>query len=128
MALDYNIMLIGFMGAGKSAVSSYLGTQYKMNIVEMDQMIEKREGMSISDLFARYGEAYFRGRETALLEELGKRRNTVVSCGGGVVLREENIALMKKSGKVVLLTASPETIYERVKNNDQRPLLAGRNI
>lgn len=126
MALDCNIVLIGFMGAGKSAVSAYLGTHYKMNIAEMDQMIEKQEGMIISDIFKKYGESYFRDKETELLKRLQEERNTVISCGGGIVLRKENIAEMKKNGKVFLLTASPEAIYERVKDDDRRPVLAGR--
>ena len=123
---DYNIVLIGFMGAGKSTVSDYLSTVFSMDIVEMDQVIAEREGMTIPDIFETYGEAYFRNRETELLVELQEKKNTVISCGGGAALRKENVAEMKKNGRVVLLTASPEVIYERVKNGDDRPVLAGR--
>lgn len=126
MALDYNIVLIGFMGAGKSAVASYLGKYYGMETVEMDALIEEREQMPIPDIFKKYGEEYFRRKETALLLELQDRKNTVISCGGGAALREQNVKEMKKNGKVVLLTASPETIYKRVKSSGNRPLLAGR--
>lgn len=126
MALDYNIVLIGFMGAGKSAVSSYLRKNYGMDRIETDQIIAKREQMTISEIFERYGEEYFREKETALLMELQNRKNAVISCGGGAALREKNVAEMKKNGRVVLLTAAPETIYERVKNSSNRPLLAGR--
>ncbi len=126
MALDYNIVLIGFMGAGKSAVSSYLRKNYGMDRIETDQIIAKREQMTISEIFERYGEEYFREKETALLTELQNRKNAVISCGGGAALREKNVAEMKKNGRVVLLTAAPETIYERVKNSSNRPLLAGR--
>ena len=123
---DYNIILIGFMGAGKTTISDYLSTMFAMNIVEMDQVIEEREEMSIQDIFATYGEEYFRALETNLLIEMQSRKNTVISCGGGVAMRERNVAEMKKNGRVVLLTASPETIYERVKDSNNRPVLNGR--
>ena len=123
---DYNIVLIGFMGAGKSAVSERLSTVYAMKNVEMDQVIAEREGMSIPNIFAAHGEEYFRDLETELLAEMQSHKNTVISCGGGAVLRERNIREMKRNGRVVLLTASPETVYERVKDSDDRPVLNGR--
>lgn len=122
---DYNILLIGFMGTGKSTVSAYLKEAFDMDVIEMDQVIAKREQMSISDIFKRKGEEYFRDLETDLLIETQAKTNTVISCGGGVPMRERNVAEMKKNGKVVLLTASAETILERVKNNHDRPLLEG---
>ena len=123
---DYNIVLIGFMGAGKTTVSDYLSTVFAMDIVEMDRVISEREQMSIPDIFETYGEEYFRNLETSLLIELQNHKNTVISCGGGVALRERNVAEMKKNGKVVLLTAAPETIYDRVKDSNDRPVLNGR--
>ena len=120
---DYNIVLIGFMGAGKSTISDYLKNVLAMDVVEMDQCIVERQGMSISDIFETYGEEYFRELETNLLIEMQSRSNVVVSCGGGVPMRERNVAEMKKNGRVVLLTAKPETILERVKDNHDRPLL-----
>ena len=124
---SYNIVLIGFMGAGKSTVSDYLSTMFAMRIVEMDQVIADREEMSIPDIFATYGEEYFREQETKLLIELQNKKNTIISCGGGAALRAENVAEMKKNGRVVLLTASPETVYERVKDSDDRPVLKENN-
>lgn len=120
---DYNIALIGFMGSGKSTVSQALNQLYAMDVIEMDQVIADREGMSISEIFKVHGEEYFRNLETALLREMQNRTGVVISCGGGVPMREENVIEMKKNGKVVLLTASPETILERVKNSHDRPLL-----
>lgn len=120
---DYNIVLIGFMGAGKSTISAFLRDALAMDVVEMDQVIAERERMSISDIFEKHGELYFRDLETKLLVELQEKTNTVVSCGGGVAMRECNVTEMKKNGKVVLLTAKPETILERVENNHDRPLL-----
>ena len=123
---DYNIVLIGFMGTGKSTVSEYLSTMFAMKSVEMDQVIAEREQMSIPDIFATYGEEYFRDLETGLLVEMQSHKNTVISCGGGAALRERNVAEMKKNGRVVLLTASPETVYERVRDCEDRPVLNGR--
>lgn len=123
--IDNNIVLIGFMGTGKSTISKYMSRMYGMEIVEMDQIIEEREGMSISNIFEKHGEEYFRNLETELLIEMQDKKNVIISCGGGVAMRERNVAEMKKIGKVVLLTASPETILDRVKDNDDRPLLNG---
>ena len=122
---DYNIFLIGFMGAGKSTISDFLRTVFAMEVVEMDQIIAEREGMSISDIFETYGEEYFRNLETELLIEMQSKTNVVISCGGGVPMRERNVVEMKKNGRVVLLTAKPETILSRVKDNHDRPLLEG---
>lgn len=120
---NYNIVLIGFMGSGKTTISDYLSTMFAMETVEMDRIIAKREGMSISDIFAVHGEEYFRNLETGLLIEMQSKHNVVISCGGGTPLRDNNVAEMKKNGKVVLLTAKPETIYNRVKDSHDRPLL-----
>ena len=120
---NYNIFLIGFMGSGKTTISDYLSTMFAMKSVEMDMIISEREGMSISDIFVEFGEEYFRNLETNLLIEMQSKSNVVISCGGGVPMREQNVMEMKKNGRVVLLTAAPETIYDRVKDSHDRPLL-----
>ena len=120
---NYNIVLIGFMGAGKSTISDFLKNVFAMDVVEMDQIIAQRQGMSISDIFETYGEQYFRDLETNLLIEMQSRSNVVISCGGGTPMRECNVVEMKKNGRVVLLTAKPETILDRVKDNHDRPLI-----
>ena len=120
-----NLFLIGFMGAGKSSVSAGLGRMLGREVVEMDERIAAQEGMSIPELFAQKGEPYFRVCETALLKSFTQGAPRIVSCGGGVPLREENVAAMRESGTVVLLTASPEVILDRVKDSDERPLLQG---
>ena len=120
---DYNIVLIGFMGAGKTSISEYLKTLFAMDVIEMDQIIAEREGMSIPDIFEVHGEQYFRDLETNLLIEMQARKNVVISCGGGTPLRECNVVEMKKNGRVVLLTASPETIFDRVKDSHDRPVI-----
>lgn len=119
----HNIMLIGFMGVGKTTVSKYLSRILDLECVETDDLIVEKEGMSINRIFEEYGEEYFRNCESNIIISLQKRNRLVVSCGGGAVLREENVRNMKKSGKVVLLTATPETIYNRVKDSTERPIL-----
>lgn len=122
---DRNILLIGFMGAGKTTVSACLGKMLAMEIVEMDKYIEEKEGMKISQIFDTYGEEYFRNCESNTLIELRSKDHVVISCGGGVPLRPKNVELMKKNGYVVWLTADPEAILERVKDGTDRPLLNG---
>lgn len=121
--LDQNIVLIGFMGTGKTTVANALKRRFGMEIIEMDQIIAEREGMTIPEIFEKHGEAYFRDAETDLLIELQERKNVIISCGGGTPLREKNVAEMKKNGRVVLLTATPETVFNRVKDSHDRPLI-----
>ncbi len=121
-----NIFLIGFMGCGKSTVASELNRMFGMHVIEMDRLISERQKMSIPEIFDKYGEIYFRDLETDLLHEIQSESAQVISCGGGVVLREENVALMRKAGRIVLLTAKPETILKRVIKNDDRPILKGK--
>lgn len=122
-SFSHNIFLIGFMGTGKTTIAQRISSMFTMEMVEMDKIIAERAGMSIPDIFETYGEAYFREMETQLVMELQERSNTVISCGGGTPLRENNVKAMRKSGKIVLLTASPETIHERVKDSHDRPIL-----
>lgn len=120
-----NVFLVGFMGSGKSTIARCMAKNYGLDMIDMDQLIVEREGMCIPDIFAQKGEPYFRDVETNLLIELEEQQDKVVSCGGGVVLRDENVQAMRQSGQVVLLDAKPETILERVKDDDNRPLLRG---
>lgn len=120
-----HIFLIGFMGAGKSTVAKELHRMLNVKCLEMDQMIVEALGMPISEVFDRYGEEYFRDAETQTLIDLKGELPAVVSCGGGIVIRKENVAHMKEAGKIVFLTASAETIYERVKDSTERPVLNG---
>lgn len=122
---DYNIALIGFMGTGKSTVSSYLKEILAMNEVDVDAMIVKDQNMEIKDIFSTYGEEYFRKCESSAIISLQTYRQSIISCGGGAVLREENVKNLKKSSRIVLLSASPETILERVRDSVERPILNG---
>ena len=110
------IYLIGFMGVGKSTVGKGLSERLEYELIDTDELIEEKEGLSISSIFEKKGEDYFRELETDTIKELSSSDNIVVSCGGGIIKNEENVKLMKDSGRVILLTASPESIYERVKD------------
>lgn len=124
-AKEKNIFLIGFMGSGKSTMARLLAESTGRELVEMDETIEAEEGCTINEIFETYGEAHFRDLESALVEKIADNGGTVVSCGGGAVLREENVRNMKKNGTIIYLSATPETIYERVRCSTNRPLLNG---
>ena len=122
---DKNVMLIGFMGTGKTTVSQKLALDHGMHEIDLDSYIVDREKMNITDIFAEMGEEGFRDIETDCLKDVVDRTGNIVSCGGGSVLRDENVELMKKNGVIVLLTETPETVFERVKDDNTRPLLNG---
>jgi shikimate kinase len=121
-----NIYLIGFMGCGKSEVGRCLERNFGQKLVEMDETIEKQNGMTISEIFREQGEETFRKMETDFLKKLRFQKKLVVSCGGGVPMRECNVCEMKAGGKIVLLTATPDTVYQRVHKTRNRPLLKDR--
>lgn len=119
-----NIILIGFMGSGKTSVGIRLSYRLKRTIIDTDKWIERRQGMSVSEIFDAQGEKAFRDMETECLKELLRTVDgQIISVGGGLPMREENHGLLKKLGRVFYLSAAPETIYERVKSDTTRPLL-----
>lgn len=124
MKQGQNLVLIGFMGSGKTSVGLKLSYRMRMPVEDTDKLIERREGRSINEIFADDGEEYFRQLETELLEELKvKSRGKIFSVGGGTPIRPENRALLKQLGTVIYLRVQPETVYERLKNDTSRPLL-----
>ena len=118
-----NIYLIGFMGSGKSTVGKKLAERLGYNFIDTDEEIEKETGMKIKDIFKNFGEKYFRDLEKKKIQELAKKNNLVVSTGGGLPENEENIEIMKSSGIVVWLKIDFDTFIERVKGDENRPLL-----
>lgn len=123
--MNRNIYLIGFMGVGKSTIGRLLSKEMKGQLIEMDETIEKEQDMTINEIFARHGETHFRDLESELVERIAGEEGKIVSCGGGAVLRPLNVENMKKSGTIVFLSATPETIYKRVRYSTNRPLLNG---
>jgi len=118
-----NLILIGFMGSGKSTVGKKLSKTLEMNFVDTDHYIEKKEKMKIKDIFEQKGEKYFREIESKYIREISKMNHTVISTGGGVVASEENMKFLKKNGFVIYLDCTVECIYERVSRRNTRPLL-----
>ena len=120
-----NVILIGFMGTGKSSTGKMLAQRLGCAFIDMDNKIEEEAGLSIPEIFAQFGEDHFRQREHELAVRLAKRRNAVISTGGGTIKDAENVALLKQSGLLVCLTAQPEVILERTERKGERPVLDG---
>jgi shikimate kinase len=118
-----NIILVGFMGTGKTVVGRALAKRLGMRFVDMDDIIEEREGMKISDIFENRGEEYFRRAEKMVAKDIAIQSGVVVSAGGGAVIDEENVKNFKSGGVIFCLAAAPERILERTKGHLHRPLL-----
>jgi shikimate kinase len=118
-----NIALIGFMGAGKSSVGRLVADQLHFDYLDTDELIQSRTGRTITEIFSTDGEPAFRKMESDLVVELAGRTKTVISTGGGLPVNPQNLLNLKKYALVVCLWASPEIIWERVKNQTHRPLL-----
>ena len=120
-----NIVLVGFMGTGKTTVGALLAARLGWNFIDVDREIEARCYMPVSQIFAEYGEPFFRQKETAVIKSLTRNTGMVVSTGGGAVLRDENIAALRQCGTIVRLNAQPELIIKRLEADQRvvRPLL-----
>ena len=118
-----NIVLFGFMGTGKTVAGKEVARRLGMKFVDMDDVIEEKEGCTISEIFAERGEECFREVESEVAHSLSQREGLVIATGGGVVLDRGNVDALQLSGTGICLTASPEVIYERVKGERHRPLL-----
>ena len=124
--LSPNIALIGFMGSGKTTVGRILAERLNRKFIDLDDEIEKKTETTISKIFADYGERHFRKLETSSLRKVLSGENLIISCGGGIILKEQNRKLLK-SCLVILLEAKPETIIQRLENDSNRPLLNASN-
>ena len=122
-----NLALIGFMGTGKTSVGRLVAEQLGFDFLDTDELIQSRTGRTIADIFAKEGEPAFRAIEKQVVQELSKREKTVISTGGGLPTNAENLTALKSFALVVCLWASPEKIWERVRNQSHRPLLHDAN-
>lgn len=122
-----NIVLTGFMGAGKTAVGKELAHILGMKLIDVDTEIEKSEQITINDIFSQFGEPRFREIEMMMIKQLAAGKNLIISTGGGAVLKQENMDTLRKNGVIVCLMASPETILKRTSISNDRPLLKVEN-
>lgn len=119
-----NLILIGYMGCGKSSVGVKLSYRLKRTLIDTDKWIENKQNMTIAEIFASEGEEAFRRMETDCLKELIKCADKqIISVGGGLPIKEENHELLRQLGRVIYLKVTPETVYERLKGDTTRPLL-----
>lgn len=127
-----NIVLIGMSGAGKTTIGKYLAKKLNMTLVDTDDIIVKKTGSTIDEIFNNRGEKYFRELEKKVVEEVSKYDSAVITTGGGVVLNRTNIDCLRNNGVIFLLQASIETLYNNLKRdeilNDHRPLLKGPDL
>lgn len=122
-----NVVLIGFMGCGKSTIGIKLSYRLRKPFLDTDKLVEKKENCTIKEIFQNEGEASFRKKETGVLQELIDRKtnNYVIATGGGLPIQPQNLPLLKQVGTVVYLRVKPETVYARLKHDKTRPLLQG---
>ncbi len=118
-----NIVLTGFMGTGKSEVSRELSRVLGWTAIDIDTEIERAQKMKITEIFKQFGEPGFRDIETEFIKKISKNKNIIISTGGGAVLKQKNIDVLRENGVIICLTATPDTILKRTGKNHNRPLL-----
>jgi shikimate kinase len=120
-----NLVLVGFMGSGKTTVGKWVAERLGMTFVDMDHLIEQRQGQTVSHIFRAKGEPFFRQLERSLTRDLAAQQGQVIATGGGIVLNQENIDDFTKTGVVVCLWTEPHVVHERTKRASHRPLVEG---
>lgn len=123
-----NLVLIGFMAAGKTSVGKRLARRLGYRFLDTDEVIETELGCAISEIFTHQGEPYFRELETRLLRNLGQLQNHVLATGGGIITTPGNMELLKGIGTVVFLNAAPEDILKRLRRDTRRPKVQGGDL
>lgn len=124
-----NLILVGMMGSGKSTIGGEVAAKLGWKHLDTDKMIEEMQGMTIREIFDRYGESHFRSLETKLVEQLKVVESTVISTGGGIILNHLNTMTLKEMGLIVYLKASPETLTSNLEGQTKsRPLLDHQSI
>jgi shikimate kinase len=125
--LEQSIVLIGMMGAGKSCVGACLGRRTGLSLVDTDEIVAAKFGMSIPEIFAEHGENKFREAEAEALRRMRTEEQTIIITGGGIVLRKENVEILRSQGVIVWLDADEETLFARASRKEGRPLLQTKN-
>lgn len=120
-----NLVLTGFMGTGKTSLGKLLAEKLGCGFVDIDQKIEQDEGLTVPQIFEKYGEKYFRELEKKAVAEVSQRHGLVIATGGGTIKDAENIRMLKSSGVIVCLTTDPEEIFRRTERRGERPVLDG---
>ena len=118
-----NVFLIGFMGSGKTTIGRLLAQEMGWDFIDLDEMIERREGMSIENIFDTHGEVYFRRVEMSLLKEIVSKSRTVIALGGGTPTQDATWPLLRRNGVVVYLRCRVDELYRRLQDDNNRPLL-----
>ncbi len=118
-----NIVLFGFMGCGKTTIGNLLASRLNMPFIDMDEYIEEKASMPISEIFRLYGEEHFRALERQAAQHFSEEKGLIISAGGGTMTFPENVKLLKKGGDAVFLNISLETAYRRLEGSTTRPLL-----
>lgn len=127
--MSKNIVLVGLSGTGKTTVGNILKTKLlNFSFVDTDAMIVKAENRSINDIFAENGEDFFRNLETKAAEKASQLENTIISTGGGIVLREKNMEFLKQNGIIFYLKTTPEILVKRLQGDNSRPLLKTEDV
>jgi shikimate kinase len=125
---NQNIALVGFMATGKSAVGRNLARKLHRRFVDLDALIEKAEGRKVREIFAEKGESYFRRLEKQTLEQILSQQGQIIATGGGIILDEDNLTLLRQKSLLIGLTASTDVLVGRVGRNSKRPLLKGADV
>lgn len=121
-----NIVLIGMRGSGKTTVAKLLAKKLKKPYIEMDDLVMQKADMSTADIVKNYGWEYFRDIESKITKEIAKKDNIIISCGGGVIVRAENVKALKKNGKLFWLQTGVSTLVKRIGNDQNRPSFTGK--
>ncbi len=127
MLENKNIVLCGFMGCGKSTIGKQLAKELNRELIDLDDYIEQKEKMKITEIFSQYGEEHFRDLEHMAVKELSNKNGLVISSGGGTLIFERNVEILKENSVIIYLESSLEEIKDRLKNDTKRPLLQKPN-
>ena len=123
---NYNIILCGFMGCGKTTIGKVLSKITGLGFIDIDEYIENKTKMNIKQIFSVYGEDYFRAIEADVVKKISNSKGQIIACGGGTVLSNQNVENLKKNGKIIFLDVNKDILVNRLKNDKKRPLIKNK--